>query len=893
MKFELTPFNHPICFCTPRRLTPFSAWHEHIPFAMFMVEILQPRTIVELGTHAGDSYCAFCQAVSELKLDTRCYAIDTWEGDEQAGRYRGEVFADLRAHHDPLYSNFSCLLQTTFDSALSHFEDGTIDLLHIDGNHTYQEVKRDFESWLPKMTARGVILLHDICVRDPDFGVWRLWHELANLYPQFSFEHGHGLGVLAVGRDYPQGCRDLFSASGDRVLQIRRSFSELGHRLKLLAHEERAIAEKERLLRDVQRLQETVQLQQRELDRIHRSIGWKVVEGIEHIVNSALPARTRRRLLYDRFLRSIRVIGREGFAGFLKRLKHQIYRGEWSRNLLYELWIIRNEPQRSQLEAMQRESRSWPFRPKVSIVTPVFNPNKYDLTQCIKSVIDQTYDNWELCLIDGASDKPYVGEVSAEFARGDSRIKHVRLPRNLGIVGNSNEARRLATGEYVAFLDHDDMLAPFALHEVVKQLNQDPSIDFLYSDEDKIPANGRRRYDPAFKPDWSPDTLLSCNYVCHFSVVRKSILDRVGWFRDGYDGSQDYDLALRVSETTSRIKRIPKVLYHWRAASASVASDPTVKPYAYLAAKKAIADHLARRGVAAEVLDGMFIGSYRVKYRVRPYQRVSIIIPTKDRANLLDRCVTSVLDKTTHQDFEVVVVDNQSQEEETHRVFERLTGDPRVRILGYDQPFNFSAINNFAVRATDSEHVVFLNNDTEVINGEWLTAMLEFSQRQDVGAVGGRLYFPDRTIQHAGVIIGMGGVAAHAFRDFAETSHGYMGRIKIIQNLSAVTAACMMMRRGVFDEVGGFDESLAHAFNDVDLCLKVREKGYLIVYTPYAELFHHESASRGTEDTPERKARFAREVALMMNRWKHVFEAGDPYYNPNLTLEKPDFTLRM
>jgi GT2 family glycosyltransferase len=643
---------------------------------------------------------------------------------------------------------------------------------------------------------------------------------------------------------------------------------------------------------EVHGLQATLHTQQQEIDRIHASLGWRLICRIEQLVNRLLPSRTGRRKTYDRLLRAIRVIISEGWIGFLKRAKHQVFRGEWSRNLLYELWVIRNEPKKAQLEGMRRESQSWSFRPKISIVTPVYNPNRYDLTQCIGSVIEQTYDNWELCLVDGASDKPYVADVIKEFAKRDPRIKAVTLPRNLGIVGNSNAARLVITGEYVAFLDHDDMLAPFALHEVVKRLNQDGSIDFLYSDEDKVTANGRRRYDPTFKPDWSPDTLLSCNYVCHFAVARRSIIDEVGWFREGYDGSQDHDLILRVSEKTSRIKRIPKILYHWRAAGASVASDPMVKPYAYVAAKKSLADHLARRAVAADVIDGMFIGSYRVKYRVRPYQRVSIIIPTKDRADLLGRCVTSVLEKTTGADFEVVIVDNQSREGETHRLFEQLRPDSRVRILGYDEPFNFSAINNFAVRSTDSDHVVFLNNDTEVISGEWLTAMLEFSQRPDVGAVGARLYYPDRTIQHAGVIIGMGGVAGHAFRSFSDSIPGYMGRIKIIQNLSAVTAACMMMRRDVFDEVGGFDDRLAHAFNDIDLCLKVRDKGYLIVYTPYAELFHHESASRGPEDTPERKARFAREVEIMSSRWKHVFEAGDPYYNPNLTLTKLDFSVR-
>jgi GT2 family glycosyltransferase len=630
-----------------------------------------------------------------------------------------------------------------------------------------------------------------------------------------------------------------------------------------------------------------------QLRDIQGSFGWRLGSRIERLVDKVAPVGTRRRKAGLRFLRVIRVLRHEGLTGFLKRLRNQIYHGDFSKNLLYELWMLRHEPTKAQLDVMRKEAQAFPYRPKVSIVTPVYNPNRYDLTQCIQSVVDQFYDNWELCLVDGASDKPYVREVIEGFAARDSRIKYVSLQKNLGIVGNSNEARAIATGEYVALLDHDDALAPFALSEVVGELNRNPQIDCFYSDEDKVTANGKKRYDPAFKPDWSPDTFLSINYVCHFTVIRKKILDEVGWFRSGYDGSQDYDLFLRVSEKTDRIKRIPKVLYHWRAAAASVASNPHVKPYAYVAAKKALADHLRRKGVEAEVLDGAFTGSYRIKYRVRPLQRVTIIVPTKDRLALLKQCVSSVLAKTAHKDFEILIIDNQSEEPETLRYFEEVAEDRRVKVARYDQPFNFSAINNYAVRLADSEHVLFLNNDTEVINPDWLAAMLEYSQRKDVGAVGARLYFPDKTIQHAGVILGLGGVAAHAHRDDPESSHGYMGRIKIVQNLSAVTAACLMMRREVFDEVGGFDEGLAHAFNDVNLCLKIRDKGYLIVYTPYAELYHHESASRGSEDTPERKARFAKEVEIVKTRWKHVLEAGDPYYNPNLTLEKPDFSVRL
>ncbi len=567
-----------------------------------------------------------------------------------------------------------------------------------------------------------------------------------------------------------------------------------------------------------------------------------------------------------------------------------------SKKSQYDLWTSNNEPDRAQLMVMRSESMSWSYRPKISIVTPVYNPQQYDLTECIKSVLNQVYDNWELCLVDGGSDKPYVRKTIDRYVAKDNRIKSAILSRNLGIAGNSNEALMLATGEYVALLDHDDMLAPFALYEVVRRFNEDPSVDFFYSDEDKVPAESWKRYAPFFKPDWSPDTFLSYNYLCHFAVIRKAIIEKAGGFREGYDGAQDYDLFLRVVQNTNNIRRISKVLYHWRATKGSAASELLAKPYALDAAKRALAGYLKERGVDAEVSDGLFPTSYRVRYKLQPSQKVSIIIPTKDNVHLLRKCVTSILEKTSYQDYEIVVVDNQSKEKETLEYLESLR--KRVRIISYDKPFNFSAINNFAARSTDAGILLFLNNDTEVIGSEWLSAMIEFAQREDVGAVGAKLYYPNDTIQHAGVIVGLRGLAAHAHKDFPRASSGYYGRLKVIQNLSAVTAACMMMRRKVFEEVGGFEERLSHAFNDIDLCLKIRDRGYLIVYTPYAELYHYDSASgasKGHEEnpTPEGKERFAMEKEFMKSKWKDVLAAGDPYYNPNLTLERWDFSLKL
>jgi O-antigen biosynthesis protein len=605
------------------------------------------------------------------------------------------------------------------------------------------------------------------------------------------------------------------------------------------------------------------------------------------IENQLLPRYTRRRRVYDMIIKTIK---EEGWQSLFSKIIQKLS----NKDPLYRQWILKNEPDKDQLRNMQIEQETWSYRPKISIITPAYNPNEYDISQCIRSVLDQIYDNWELCLVDGGSDRRPVGKAIERFVATDRRIKVVLLSNNMGIAGNSNEALKLATGEYVSFLDHDDMLAPLALYEVVKLLNKDRKIDFLYSDEDKLYGHSEKRFEPRFKPDWSPDTLLSYNYACHFAVVRKKLVDEIGGFREGYDGSQDYDLILRIVERTDNIARIPKILYHWRAVKTSTASNLEVKMYAYSAAKKSIQDYLRNKGLDAEVLDGMFLGSYRVKYKIKPFQKISIIIPTKDKVHLLRQCVSSILTKTDYKHFEILIVDNKSVEQKTFDFYNSIKNEGRIKIMRYDEePFNFPAINNFAARSTDSEYLMFLNNDIEVINSEWLTAILEFAQRKDVGAVGAKLCYKNNTIQHGGVIIGIGGVAGHSHKHFPRSNPGYMKRLDIIQNLSAVTGACMMVRREVFDEVGGFDEKLTIAFNDVDLCLKIREKGYLIVYTPYAELYHYESMSRGYEDTPERKARFTKELAYMKRKWQQLLEKGDPYYNPNLTLDKEDFSIRL
>ncbi len=563
----------------------------------------------------------------------------------------------------------------------------------------------------------------------------------------------------------------------------------------------------------------------------------------------------------------------------------------------YRLWILQNDPSEAQLEQMRKECVTFSYRPKISIVTPVWNTDERWLRRAIESVLEQTYDNWELCIADGGSTRESVERVLKEYAEKDSRIKVKSLDENKGISGNSNEALSLAAGDFIGLLDHDDELAPFALCEVVKLLNKKRHVSFIYSDEDKIDEK-RRRNNPFFKPDWSPDTFFSHNYICHFSVIKRELVQRVGGFREGYDGSQDYDLFLRVTETLDEreIAHIPKILYHWRTIQGSAADNVEAKPYAIVAAKKALANALYRRGIKASVLDGPYLSSYRVRYEITGNPKVSIIIPTKDKVGVLQTCVNSILEMTDYENYEVVIVDNQSREPETHDYYQRIKNNPHVKVLEYDSPFNFSAINNFAVAHADGEYLVLLNNDTEIVAEEWLTAMLEHAQREEVGAVGAKLLYYNNTIQHAGVVLGITGspgekgVAGHSHKHLSDRALGYFLRPHIIGNVSAVTAACMMVRRDVYEQVGGLEEDLVVAFNDVDFCLKIRDRGYLIVYTPYAKLYHYESLSRGYEDNPEKQARFLKEVRYVREKWGGVIDTGDPYYNPNLTLEREDFS---
>jgi glycosyltransferase involved in cell wall biosynthesis len=533
------------------------------------------------------------------------------------------------------------------------------------------------------------------------------------------------------------------------------------------------------------------------------------------------------------------------------------------------------------------------YRPVFSVIVPVYNTDEQSLRRCLDSVLRQLYPHWELCIADDASTEPHVRDVLAEYTARDSRIRVIYLKENGHISATSNAALSLARGEFVALLDHDDEISIDALYENAALLDAHPDADMIYSDEDKITEDGIRHM-PFFKPDWSPDTFLSHMYSGHLGVYRTEIIRKIGGFRVGYEGSQDYDLVLRFTEKTSHIYHIPKILYHWRTIQGSTARTAGSKNYAYMAAKNAIQEALDRRGEGGQV---DFVpnrhGQYRVRYPIRGNPFVSIIIPTRDNGSSLEKCLTSIFERTTYRSFEVLIVDNGSVQQETKNLFDRWRAldKDRFRVVSADIPFNFSRLNNAGVRHACGDVLVLLNDDIEVISGNWLEEMAGQAQRKTIGAVSAVLLYPDDTIQHAGVILGVGGVANHSHRYAPAISPGYFGRLLIPANYAAVTGACLMVTKERYLNSGGLDEELAVAYNDVDFCLRLLQKGYRNIVLSHVRLYHHESQSRGIDVTADRiKDRLKRDMTVIETRWRE-FIVNDPCYNPNLTKEREDFSL--
>ena len=578
-----------------------------------------------------------------------------------------------------------------------------------------------------------------------------------------------------------------------------------------------------------------------------------------------------------------------GFKGMYRRWKQK--KGEASKRLDFGTKSFPNAEERR-----REEETVFPREIKISVLVPLYNTPEKFLREMIDSVVTQTYKNWELCLADGSDDKHTdVGRICQEYIEKDSRIKYQKIEKNLGISGNTNVCFSMATGNFIGLFDHDDVMHPSLLFECVKTVCEKDA-DYVYTDEATFTSpNLDDLIVLHFKPDYSPDNLRANNYICHFSMFDADLLKKTGLFRPEYDGSQDHDMILRLTEEAKHVCHIPKILYYWRSHPNSVAADIGAKTYAIDAAKRAVHDHMRDYyGIEVEVESTRaFPTIFQIKYPINGEPLISIVIPNKDHVEDLRRCITSIEKKSTWKNYEIVVVENNSVEQSIRDYYKELERDPKVKIVTYEGGFNYSSINNVGVKETKGEYLLFLNNDTEVISPDWMEQLLMYAQRKDVGAVGAKLYYADNTIQHAGVVIGLGAhrSAGHTHYKMPREHLGYMGRLCYAQDVTAVTGACLMVKKSIYEEVDGLDESFTISLNDVDLCLKIREKGYLNIFTPFAELYHYESKTRGMEEG-EKLRRYERECAHFRDKWKEQLDAGDPYYNPNFSLDCSDFTLR-
>lgn len=582
--------------------------------------------------------------------------------------------------------------------------------------------------------------------------------------------------------------------------------------------------------------------------------------------------------------KGVRYLKHYGVKGFYARLLERFE----EREVEYQEWYEKHKP--SEEELTRQRKKKWKDPVVISVLVPAYRTPEVFLKQMMESVLLQTYPYLELCIADGSGTDDSVEKVVKEYQKKDPRVRYRRLEKNEGIAGNTNAAIEMASGEYLALFDHDDLLSPNALFEVASAIEKEKA-DVIYTDEDKVTSDLKEHFQPHFKPDFNPDLLCANNYICHLFVVKRSLALKLGGQDPAYDGAQDYDFIFRCTENAEKIVHVAKILYHWRVHQASTADNPSSKLYAFDAGKRAIEAHLARIGAKAEVSHTKDLGFYRVKYQVQGNPLVSIVIPNKDEKETLKKCLESIWKKTSYSNYEIILVENNSTTQEIRDYYKELDGKERVRVVYWDKEFNYSAINNFGISHAKGEYILCLNNDITVISPDWMEELLANCQRPEVGIVGARLYYPDNTIQHAGIVLGMGGCAGSLFVGLARSRGGYLHKAALQQDLSAVTAACFMVKKEVFEKAGGFEEKLAVAFNDVDFCLKVRHAGYLVVYDPYAELYHHESKTRGYENTEAKKRRFQEEIEYMRCHWMPDI-LRDPYYNENLSLKASDYSLR-
>lgn len=907
-------------------------WMGHLPFAKFIIETLRPAVFVELGTHTGNSYFAFCQSAVECGLNGSFHAVDTWRGDEHSELYGDEVFAMVQAHNSAYYSQISTLKRMTFDEALNDFSDASINLLHIDGFHTYEAVSHDFSTWAPKVKPDGVVLFHDICEKTKDFGVWRFWEELKQRYPTMEFHHSHGLGVLFMSDGTQEKVRQaidslvknnfhssLFFELASLMIFEKHTSQKKTDQINALAHEnhtrmlenQNQILENQNLIRVNESI--SAQFDQKALEAqtylsnyqaVIDSTSWKLTAPLRRALgywNRAVNAwhpilrLINNRSIFSVSLNTAKMIKQMGLMGFLRAMDQRIYGAEKIENE-YQKWIRDyDEFYGIRKSAICTACDNLKNQPLLSVLLISRNPAIDYLCKAIDSVMDQVYGNWELCIADDRSTDPMVWKTLEAYSRKDQRIKIILREENGSVSECGNAALTLVRGEYTALMDQEDILHPEALYWVARQINETPEAALIYTDEDKQDGKGIRR-DPHFKPDFNYELFLSYNYIGRLGVYKTAVMKDLKGFRKGFENAWDWDLALRVLDKCGpeKIHHIPRILYHRRISKHSEANGIQAGPHAEKEQINALKEHLNRSGL--QLLDPCVVKTpygLRVNFPVpSPRPLVSIIIPTKNGFDLLKNCIDSIIQKTDYDHYEILIIDNGSDEEKTIQYLADLKKTHKhIDIYRDEGKFNFSALNNRAAHLADGEYLCLLNNDITVITPQWLDEMVSLACRQDTGAVGAKLYYPNNTVQHAGVILGIRGVAGHILKGLDKSDPGYFNRAVLRQELSCVTAACLVIKKEIFLQVGGFDEeNLAVAFNDVDLCLKIQQQGYRNIWTPYAEFYHHESATRGFEDNPAKQARFSKEVIFMTEKWKgHL--TSDPFFNPNLSLDVENYAL--
>jgi O-antigen biosynthesis protein len=970
-------------FWQAERIGTPSSWWPHVPFGHWIVCATRPRLLVELGTQGGVSYTSFCQSVARSVLNARCYAVDTWRGDRNAGLSGEETFQEFRQFHER-YRAFSTLLRMTFHEALPLFADDTVDLLHINCSHTYEAIRHDFESWKPKLSQRAVVLLHHTNERRANFGVPRLWTELCKQFPHFEFLHGHGLGVLALGKSPDPATQALCRISEpSEIALVRSRFAVLGgcllsqtrqqmflrdlhervasvvadsepsevqhtaaveqaeladtragqaeslatqaeedwgegdvrpdesaraldlvklhirtvrhdvHKANIRVAQAEVTAEQARIERDDAMRERDAAL--RERDALRSSTAWLITYPVRALAHRAPPGvrRVFRRgaklawwMLTLKLSRKLREHRAHSLLVATPAAIREIQRAEadyFAWNAHRTRYLQQLIPQRARLVS------GLPDRPLISVVVPVHDPELIHLQRALQSVEEQIYPHWELVIVDDGSRDVAITQFLQHYSEGRANVQLHRHERSVHIAGATNKCVWEAKGDFVAFLDHDDELTPDALLEIARVITDDSTIDVVYSDHDILGEDGSFR-SPYFKPGWSPELLLSYMYLGHLKAYRTRLVREIGGMRDGFEGAADYDLALRITERARSIRHIPNVLYHWRAAPRSMARSSLTKPESFESGRRAVEDAVERRNIQANVsrprfAERMALGIYQLRFTAVQTVPVTIIVPTKNKVELLSRCIDSIEQHTTHEAYKVLIVDNGSDEPSALDYLKRTSH----QVMRYIDPkgFNFAGIVNAAVSTIDTEYFVLLNNDTLVISPDWLQEMLGYATMPNIGAVGAKLLYPDNRIQHAGIILGVHGLTGHAFqgRIDTESPSEYLCFAHVARNYAAVTGACLLSRKSSFNEIGGFDaRNLKIAWNDVDYCLRLYDRGLRVVFTPHAVLYHLESQSRGDDKDPA-------EVRYMLRRWGRVVD-NDPFFNRNLSRLDQDCRLR-